>query len=459
MVVSPRDLTYVVILRCVTTNMDEYLSEIRKDILKRNLVYIRDTLVYNIISSPLIATGVIPGSVQNEIDDSLCNAEKIEKLVLFLIGRPHRINLFMNVLSNPYHGYDFVYENLKDQESEYMGLERTINASNLEVSNSNRNRNEIFRHALMRLSHQNNEESFKKLQSLGLSKWAEIFNNISRVSADKTRSLADLYFLAVDAEIARRRIKFDQNLVSRDWFSEMKNVIPFTANVTQTTMIYLARYGSALSLGGYPFDICVTYLDLAMQLSLTIPTCRETGMVLYIYFNMLSKEYENRPTAKLKNKLLGMAKQAIDHFENDNEETGRDYKRFLIVKIAMLLLGVNMVGKDIPNIRISQEDKRVSKDCLQIIQKPDMWQRMEVRRNMFYYMTSSKMHESENNKHMAIHHLHEAKRFAVRGEFKQEEQNIEAKLIIHQHVSNTCEMIMWSVIALFLYTIYSLISD
>jgi hypothetical protein len=142
--------------------MKEYLNEVRRDILKRNLVYLRDTLVYNCIRSPLISTGAIPGSVQGEIDNTLCNAEKIENVVLFLIERPHRINLFMDVLSNPYHGYDFVYDNLKDQERECMGQERIISASNLEVSNSNRNRNEIYRHALMRLSHQNNEESFKK---------------------------------------------------------------------------------------------------------------------------------------------------------------------------------------------------------------------------------------------------------------------------------------------------------
>jgi hypothetical protein len=236
--------------------------------------------------------------------------------------------------------------------------------------------------------------------------------------------------MAIDSGVEYKRIISDKGLLESGLFEKLMTAIPFTENPARSTMLYLARYGSSMSLAGASYQCSLSYVEQAIQQSQGIFPGRETGMVHYIYFNMLSSEYEQNPTRALKIKLLDIAKKTIDHFAMEkNEQVNLDYRRFLLIKIAMIHLGIGIFGDFIPNTDVDFDDLRSSNDCLQEIEKPDMWSRMEVRRKMFYNTAKSKVKVEENNIPGALQHLENAKIFAVDGNYDREKKIIEEKTV------------------------------
>lgn len=183
-----------------------------------------------------------------------------------------------------------------------------------------------------------------------------------------------------------------------------------------------------MSLAGESYQCSLSYVEQAIQQSQGVYPGRETGMVHYIYFNMLSSEYEQNPTRALQRKLLDIAKKTIDHFAmENNEQVNCDYRRFVLIKIAMIHLGIGIFGDFIPNTDVDFDDLRSSKDCLQEIENPDMWSRMEVRRKMFFNTAKSKVRFVENDITGALKHLESAKVFALDGNYDREKKIIEEK--------------------------------
>jgi hypothetical protein len=136
-------------------------------------------------------------------------------------------------------------------------------------------------------------------------------------------------------------------------------------------------------------DNGLAYLQFAKQHSIQISPCKDTGMVFYINANLLSQKFELNPSAEMKKELLETIEHAMAHFEKEIDDVRSDYSRMLMLKKAYCYLGLNLFGKKIQEISVSEDDRKSAKNCLDFIEKPDIWKRMESRRKMLYHIAKA----------------------------------------------------------------------
>lgn len=168
----------------------------------------------------------------------------------------------------------------------------------------------------------------------------------------------------------------------------------------------------------------LAYLAYAKQHSEMVQPCKETGMVYYIETNLLCQLYERTPTEDLKEKVLSTTKTSIAQFQNEPDDIRKDYERMLLLKMAFCHLGLNLFGKRIENAILVSGDKKLAKGCLDFIERPDIWERMESRRKMLYYIANAEFYRQEKNMDLCLLNAREAERYARKNDWTAELPNI-----------------------------------
>ena len=87
--------------------------------------------------------------------------------------------------------------------------------------------------------------------------------------------MADRYFFVRDAQCENMRLRYDRNLDGTNILSEIVNVAPFTSNPTITTMMYLARKGSAMIMAdpSSHAEAFIQYIETAVQNTKLVQSC------------------------------------------------------------------------------------------------------------------------------------------------------------------------------------------
>lgn len=406
--------------------MNEFRTQTLQLLFRSEIDFLCNSLDFLILKAYLIKHNIVPRSKMKSIEHFKVKFQQIESLVECLIEeRPQKIFPFMEILKNESLGYKFVYDYLNAKFGaasipRVQTISKTIPGSQRRVFDLS------FRHFLKRLLHRNDLGAFEKRRQEVISAWRKC-----TTCTQKTR-LADRYCMVLDADVERRLVKVDRTLVDSDIFTEIRECAQYTANPNLHIMLCLARYSYALFVGGKSFEEVLSHIDLARTHIAHIEPCRETGIVLYILFNMKSVSYEKHPTEKVKMELLDIVQQAIDHFSNEDEVISEDFRRILLIKKAMLYLGLGIFGQNNTKLIISDEDIANASCCLRKVREQKMWERMETRWKMFYYLCKVKYLQltDADNKHieLQISLTEKAISCSIQGEYLEERQNIDATL-------------------------------
>lgn len=154
-----------------------------------------------------------------------------------------------------------------------------------------------------------------------------------------------------------------------------------------------------------------------------IHACIETGTVLYIEYNMLCQKYAKTLLPQLKDRLISIAKHAVEHFslEVESDETVYlDFRRMVQLKLSHLYLGIGMFGIYL-NVTISKNDTKIASQLLNSVRKNGKeWQRMETRWKWSYYMAKGRLHGLLGQLNKAMKHTKQALAFAKNGGYSRE---------------------------------------
>ncbi|XP_060064395.1 uncharacterized protein LOC132544763 [Ylistrum balloti] len=323
--------------------------------------------------------------------------------------------------------YDFLVEKLQ-RELENISKDK-LKSVQFEIKEAlftpERAKAILFRHELKRYSLTGNSEAFLQRSKAITDRWNAVPK--TEIFLDNHQELADMYFMVLDATMERRRILYDKTLYKDDkLFDTMQKMSLYTSSATLPVAMYLARYGSALLMAGRPVEEALSYVEQAKQRLQTLPACRESGVVLYIEYNMLiSQKYEKDPTLKMKKRLLEIGKESIDHFCREQEMVGKDFRRMVLIKQAHLHLGIGLFYNNLDSVDITAEDKNQAETILKEIRKEENMQRMENRWHVAFHVANSKLLHLEGKPNEALTEMQNAEKHAREGKFNKELSNIE----------------------------------
>ena len=391
------------------------------DTLRSCLTNFRDTVDYLIIKGHLIQEGILTPSQIEKIEKSPVRSERCQNLLTELIfNKPSDIKPFLDIVDKD---YSFLVEFFKVKFAEMHGTVKK--QLTLDIFTDYRRQHTVpLRHSLKLLSHQGKMTEFNAIINEWKTKWEKSLRKKVITDAQKQR-LADMYFMTLDAQLEHRRVICDRSLVKDEQlFNDVKNISIMTSQPYLSFMMYLARHGSAKLLAGMPLEESIQEVEEALSRFELIPACRETGIVLYIYFNMLSSKYEKNPSQSERTKLLELAKKAIHHFGREDEKMGEDFKRMVLTKIALVNLGIGVYGNPIKEVPVSQENIKNAKEILVEIQKK-YWEKLETRWKMFFYVARTKICEWNGERDDAFQSISKALKLSSKGKFKGELVNIQ----------------------------------
>ncbi|XP_062575600.1 uncharacterized protein LOC134237531 [Saccostrea cucullata] len=387
----------------------------------------RDTIDPRIIQGELVQQRLITPKQMEEHIKSSVRAQSCENLLNEFLKMPDKIKFFLEILDKD-HG--FLVEKFYSKFLEKYGSENIQEPGKLKIFTKYRRENSVpLRHQLKLLSHKGKIQKFNSLIKFWEDKWESeipyIKNNTENTK--ELRHLADMYFMTLDAQLEHRRVICDRTLIEDDvLFTKVKNVSAMTSEPYLSYMMYFARHGSAKLLAGMSLDESIYEVEEALSRFEVIPACRETGIVLYIYFNMLSSKYEKEPTEQERKTLLKIASEAINHFGREDEKMAEDFKRMVLTKIALVHLGIGVFGNQIPKIIVTNENKVQASEILTEIQEK-YWDKMEVRWKMFFFIAKTRVQELDGNTSNALYCITRALVFSLQGKFKGEGLHIEKK--------------------------------
>ncbi|XP_062620766.1 uncharacterized protein LOC134282384 [Saccostrea cucullata] len=290
----------------------------------------------------------------------------------------------------------------------------------IQVFNENREEMVAKRHCLKRLLLNSKRKEFDIERNALKAYWLSLSEH--SVSEEEKLKVADLYFISLDAEIEYRRVKYDKTLFGDRVLKDMKSIIDKTSNPKVSLMLYLGRLASAMVMSNN--NLLEDGLKAAQEASETgerIEPCRETGIVLLIYYNLLCQQYDLTLNQLLRENLIKMAKESLDHFAQERDDVYFDFRRIVLLKTSFIYLSIGLFCDILP-VSVSASQLTHAKSCLDYALRD--WDRMELRWKMIYHFAHARIHQIEKRWDLALVSVKESYRQCKEGQFSQEEQNI-----------------------------------
>lgn len=274
-----------------------------------------------------------------------------------------------------------------------------------------------FRHTLKVYSLSGDQASFERKVNNIVNLWTDS-NYRTSLSTKDLRKLADRYFFVRDAQCENMRLRYDRNLDSTNILSEIVNVAPFTSNPALTTMMYLARKGSAMIMADPSSHerAFTQYIEIAVQNTELVQSCRETGLVFYIKYNFMCLKYERSYDPEIKKSLFRIAEKAVDDFCREYEKVASDFQNIFRIKLAHLRLGIGVLGNNIEWVSITREDIQEAAALLDQVKLEQLANRWK----WGFYIAKAKIDWITGDLENALHIAENAYSLVVKGNFKSE---------------------------------------
>ncbi|XP_061188244.1 uncharacterized protein LOC133196352 [Saccostrea echinata] len=297
----------------------------------------------------------------------------------------------------------------------------------IQVFNENREEMVAKRHFLKRLLLNSERNEFDKQRHALKEHWLRLSkdsasNEENSVRNEEKLKVADLYFISLDAEIEYRRVEYDKTLFGDKVLIDMKSIIDKTSNPKVSLMLYLGRLASAMVMSDNRLlEDGLKAVQEAAENGERIEPCRETGIVLLIYYNLLSQQYELTFNQVLRENLIKMAKESLDHFAQERDDVYFDFRRIVLLKTSFIYLSIGLFCDILP-VSVSTSQLTHAKSCLDYALRD--WSRMEVRWKMIYHFAHARIHQIEQRWDLALVSVKESYRQCTKGKFSHEERNI-----------------------------------
>jgi hypothetical protein len=259
----------------------------------------------------------------------------------------------------------------------------------IQVYNEYREEMVSERHSLKRLCLNLKLSEFYAKQTLLKQTWLYL-SELEDVGEEKKQKAADLYFISLDAEIEYRRVKYDKTLYGATVLIDMKDIINETSNPKVSLMLYLGRLASAMVMSDKRFlEDGLKSVREATENGERIEPCRETGIVLLIYYNLLCQQYDLTLDQILRENLIHIAKESLDHFAQERDDVCFDFRRIVMLKTSFIYLGIGLFCNILP-VPVCQANINHAKSCLDHALSD--WNRMELRWKMIYHFAHARIH-------------------------------------------------------------------
>ncbi|CAG2248708.1 unnamed protein product [Mytilus edulis] len=229
---------------------------------------------------------------------------------------------------------------------------------------------------------------------------------------------ADQYAASLCAEIDAHTMLYVQELPSHGLFKELKQLIPHTSNTHVTQVAYDSRLAIAHAIADQD-DKSDDFLRQAMSSSVYIGYCVELINMLYIFVFNLICVYEKISTAQTLEKISKIAEYSLHCLQEEKECVIRSFwMRIFYLRMVYCLLGISNKGDIIPGCIVLPKHVQRASDLLTKVDK--IWNGIETRRQMFYYVAQARIEELENPPEeidLALEYINMATEIAREGNF------------------------------------------
>ncbi|KAK6168358.1 hypothetical protein SNE40_020909 [Patella caerulea] len=400
------------------------MTSLLKTIIRKNFGYYSTNISYVDMVIPMVELNVLSNEEYFSILNENSSWDKKAQKMLYYIMERSDVNGFEQMLRYN-NAHTFVIDKFIEQKHEAMMNHTTREKGICRISTVTTRYKKIkqFGLGLKQLIHSGHQDDFNKAAQAVHEKWkmVETLHSRDEQGVVSQKEVADLLFYTLDAQIENLRVHFDPNIYNHKYFKQMEQMIKYTSEPHVSSMMYLARYGSALT-HKESLEKGMWELACALDHSRRVEPCKETGMVYYIEINMLFKKYEAEGQLSIKEELLNKTSVAISQFENEQWEMKEDYKRMLLLKRVYVYLALGVHGEEMKNICWKSEDLHQAEYCLNEIKESES--KLDDRRRMFYNIAEAVSNERTGHIERALGTIKEALSLAKRGQFKKEESAI-----------------------------------
>ncbi|XP_050416547.1 uncharacterized protein LOC126830237 [Patella vulgata] len=400
------------------------MKSLLKTIIRTNFGYYSSNISYLDIMIPMVELNVLSNEEYFAILNENGSWDKKAQKVLYYIMERTDVSGFEQMLRYN-NAHTFVINKFIEQKNEAMinHTPREKGICRISTVTTRYKKIKQFGLGLKQLIHSGNQDDFNRAAQAVHEKWrtVESLNSRDEQGVVSQKEVADLLFYTLDAQIENLRVHFDPNIYNHQYFKQMEQMIKYTTEPHVSSMMFLARYGSALT-HKESLEKGMSELACALDHSRRVEPCKESGMVYYIEINMLFKKYEAEGQLSIKEELLDKTNVAISQFENEQWEIKEDYKRMLLLKRVYVYLALGVHGEEMKNISWKSEDLNQAKYCLNEIKESES--QLDDRRRMFYYTAEAIWNERTGNVERALGTIKEALSLAKRGQFTKEESAI-----------------------------------
>ncbi|VDI59278.1 Hypothetical predicted protein [Mytilus galloprovincialis] len=206
--------------------------------------------------------------------------------------------------------------------------------------------------------------------------------------------IADKYAACLLAEIDSHLMLYTKNSFLSSLMIELQRLIPNTTNSSITHLSYQSRLAIRYALEGKHYDE-EEHLQSAICTSVLVGRCVEISNLLYIYaFNLLCR-YEKYPIKNLRDKVIHIAELGLQSVDEEDESIREFWMRLFIIRIIYCLLGLSFRGDPISGITIDKHS--ISRAKLMLSEIDRLWERIESRRKIMYYVAKARVAELERN--------------------------------------------------------------
>ena len=232
----------------------------------------------------------------------------------------------------------------------------------------------------------------------------------------KRQKLADkcVAILGVELDAHYDSLGCKVEITQQEMLMEMKQLISNTTNPLITDTIVYSRQANLDAFHG-DFSHAENMLVAARGSAQGVEQCLELVNLLYVEVYVKLWEFEASPSKENIDTLMMWGRFGLECLNNEHEETRRMWKRMFILRMVFGLLGLGNRGNIIQGYSVDRASIREAQDLLADVDK--IWDRIEVRREMFYCIARSRLNELLGLFDIAKGYLERAKALAVQGGF------------------------------------------
>ncbi|OWF46409.1 uncharacterized protein LOC110455767 [Mizuhopecten yessoensis] len=218
---------------------------------------------------------------------------------------------------------------------------------------------------------------------------------VHELDLDKKMLIADKYAACLCAEIDSHTMLYVRKFPTHGLFKELEDLIPETSNTHVTEVAFRSRMAIACAIAE-DTERGEEFLTDARVASYHIGACVQLDNMLYIQvFNYLCK-FENNPTDDLRDTIIKLAGMSLQALEDEDDVTRIFWKRMFLLRMVYCLLGISNRCDLIPRCVARQKYVYKARQLMAEIDK--IWDGIESRRRMFYYVARARLHDLDSRR-------------------------------------------------------------